>query len=524
MVAAALSVTCVAWAGTMNPWLWGGFIIVGPLVVLGIIDMAQKKQTIRRNFPLLGHGRYLMEMVRPGVNQYFVESNTDGRPFNRVVRSNIYQRAKQALNTVPFGTQYDVYEEGYEWINHSMNPIEASREEPKELIGGSECRQPYLASHFNISAMSYGALSDRAVLALNKGAGLGGFAHNTGEGGLSPYHLEHGGDIIWQLGTGYFGARDDAGNFSPERFAEKACLPSVKMIELKLSQGAKPGHGGILPAEKLTPEIARIRHVSMGQDVLSPPGHGAFQDPIGMMHFIATLRELSGGKPVGFKLCVGQKHEFFAVCKAMLETGILPDYIAVDGGEGGTGAAPLEFSNSVGTPLNEGLVFVHNALVGCNLRDQIRVFAGGKITTGFSMAAKLAMGADFCYSARGFMFALGCIQALECNSNTCPTGITTHNRDLVQGLVVEDKANRVANYHRNTIHSFMELLGAAGLTHPSQLQPWHILRRTSFNEVKNLGQIFHYLHPGELLGDDLPPLYKAPWVRARASSYEPSHA
>ncbi|MBX2859809.1 MAG: FMN-binding glutamate synthase family protein, partial [Vampirovibrio sp.] len=380
-------------------------------MVIGYANALQTKHAIRRNFPILGEGRYLMEAVRPEINQYFVESDIEGRPFHRVQRSNVYQRAKKALNTHPFGTKHDVYQEGYEWINHSLIPVEPPHEDPRVTIGGDHCTQPYSASIFNISAMSYGSLSKNAVLALNEGAQIGRFAHNTGEGGLSPHHLKPGGDIIWQIGTGYFGCRTPEGNFCPENFKKRATLNNVKMIELKLSQGAKPGHGGILPAEKVTEEVAEIRGVKLGKDVMSPPAHQAFNTPRGLLEFLAKLRELSGGKPVGFKLCVGSKQEFLSICKAMVETGLLPDFITVDGSEGGTGAAPLEFSDSVGMPLNDGLVFVHNALVGCDLRNKIRVIASGKVTTAFDLISKLAMGADMCNSARGMMFALGCIQA-----------------------------------------------------------------------------------------------------------------
>lgn len=491
-----LPVTLVLWA----VWL--------PLLLLGYIDFFQTKQTIRRNFPLLGRIRYLFELIRPEINQYFVESNSDGVPFSREQRSVVYQRAKKELDTLPFGTQMNVYAEGYEWVNHSLAPLHVDPTTLRMTVGGKDCKRPYSASILNISAMSYGSLSKNAVLALNGGAKDGGFAHNTGEGGLSPYHLENGGDLIWQIGTGYFSARTKDGQFDPGMFAERAVQSQVKMIEIKLSQGAKPGHGGILPASKVTKEIAQIRLVPMGQDVISPPAHSAFSTPIEMLHFVAKLRELSGGKPVGIKLCVGKRREFFALCKAMISTGILPDYISVDGGEGGTGAAPLEFSNFVGTPGVEGLVFVHNALVGFGLRDQLRVFTSGKVTTSFDIIKRIAIGADVVYSARGMLLALGCIQALRCHSNHCPTGITTQDPQLVAGLHVPSKRTRIKNFHHETLKTFAEVIGAMGLEHSRDLKPWHIMRRTSPESIRHYGEMFRYLQPGELLQKDLPPEYR----------------
>ncbi len=492
-----------------------------PIIMIGLNDLYQPSQAIRRNYPVIGNFRYLFESIRPEINQYFVESNIDGRPFSREKRSVIYQRAKGAVDTVPFGTLSDVYAADYEWVNHTIAPKPHLHEEPRVLIGGPDCTQPYSASLFNISAMSYGSLSKNAVLALSKGAKKGGFYHNTGEGGLTPHHLEGGGDLVWQLGTAYFGARDEAGRFNPEKFRKKIeAHPQVKMIEIKLSQGAKPGHGGILPAAKVTEEIARIRDVPMKQDVISPPWHSAFDSPRGLIEFVAQLRELSGGKPIGFKLCVGKRREFFAICKAMLETGISPDFITVDGGEGGTGAAPLEFSNSIGTPLNEGLVFVHNALTGCGLRDRIKIIASGKVATGFNIFSKLALGADLCNSARGMLFSLGCIQALRCNTNTCPTGVATQDEGLVKGLVVADKFERVARFQKATVKSFIEVMAAAGIEHPDHISPWHIQRRINALDVKHYGEIYHFLKPSELLGEALPPEYKHSWKHARAESWE----
>lgn len=520
-LSSAISIVAVEMFAQLHPAFRLAYVLILPLIGVGIHDVRQTRKAILRNFPVLGHGRYLMELIRPEINQYFVESDIDGKPFDREKRSNIYQRAKKELNTHPFGTKKNLYEVGYEWINHSITPKPITEEAFRITIGGPDCSKPYSASVFNVSAMSYGALSKNAILALNKGAKLGGFAHNTGEGGLSPYHLEHGGDLIWQIGTGYFSCRTPDGKFSEAVFAEKAALDAVKMIEVKLSQGAKPGHGGILPKEKITPEIAAIRLVDIGKDVISPPAHTAFSTPIELLEFLAKLRSLSGGKPVGFKLCLGNKHEFMAICKAMVDTNLYPDFITLDGGEGGTGAAPLEFSDSVGTPLDDALVFVHNTLVGFNLREKVKLIVSGKITTGFHLITKLAMGADLCNSARGMMFALGCIQALQCHANTCPTGVATQNPDLVKGLDISDKSQRVKNFHHATVHHFMEILAAAGLSNPSELKPWHIQRRISATEVHHLGKIYHYLEPGALLSDPISAEYREAFYAARPDSFAP---
>jgi glutamate synthase domain-containing protein 2 len=504
--------------------LWTGALWLLPLpltlVGLGAYDMLQTRHAIRRNFPVAGRLRYLFEAIRPEMQQYFVESNTSGRPFSRQERSLVYQRAKNVTDTLPFGTEEDVYAVGYEWMNHSLCAIHPPHQDPRVRVGGPACKQPYDAAVLNVSAMSYGALSKNAILALNQGAKLGGFYHNTGEGGLSPYHLEGGGDICWQIGTGYFGCRDDMGNFDPVRFAEKAKKPQIKMIELKLSQGAKPGHGGILPASKVTREIAEIRHVPLGKDVLSPPTHSVFRTPKELCELVGRLRELSGGKPVGFKLCLGKRREFLAICKAMLETGIAPDFITVDGGEGGTGAAPLEFSNVLGTPLDEALIFIHNALVGIGLREHIRIIGSGRVISGFDLAHKLAIGADICNSARAMMFALGCIQAQKCNTNECPTGVATQDPSLVRGLVVSDKAVRVRNYQHNTVRALVELLAAGGMSSPAELRPWHILRRVSPTEVHHYGEMYEYLKDGALLGDSVPKSFARAWNAAKAASFE----
>jgi glutamate synthase domain-containing protein 2 len=516
----ALALVAIASVGAF--WwvaLWA-LVPVLPVVLLGAYDILQTKHAIRRNFPFLGRFRYWFEAVRPEIHQYFIESNSSGRPFSRELRSLAYRRAKNVTDTLPFGTEYDVYAIGYQWMNHSLCALEAPELPPRVLIGGPACQQPYEAAVLNVSAMSYGALSSNAIAALNRGAKLGGFYHNTGEGGLSPYHLQGGGDICWQIGTGYFGCRTEAGEFDPELFAEKAKTPQIKLIEIKLSQGAKPGHGGILPAKKVTLEIAEIRHVPLGQDVISPPTHRAFSTPTGLCEFIARLRDLSLGKPVGFKLCLGKRREFLAICKAMVSTGIYPDFITVDGGEGGTGAAPLEFSNVLGTPLDEALVFVHNALVGVGLRQHIRVICSGKIVTGFDLAHKIAIGADLCNSARAMMFALGCIQAQKCNTNECPTGVATQDPGLVAGLVVADKAVRVRNFQHNTVKAFVELLAASGLRAPSELRPWHILRRVSPMEVRHYGEMYEYLQDRALLTEPVPKSFARAWRAASAVTFE----
>ncbi|MFO0666498.1 MAG: FMN-binding glutamate synthase family protein [Polyangiaceae bacterium] len=502
------------------PATWPALASVAVLVLLGIYDLIQTRHAIRRNFPVIGRARYFFESIRPEMHQYFVEGNNSGRPFSRELRSLVYQRAKNEVDTIPFGTQRDVYEVGYEWLNHSLMAVDPPKEPPRVVIGGPRCKQPYSAAVLNVSAMSYGSLSRNAILALNTGAKLGGFYHNTGEGGLTPHHIEGGGDVCWQIGTGYFGCRDEHGQFDEARFTERASTPCVKMIEVKLSQGAKPGHGGILPGKKVTEEISKIRHVPMGKDVISPPAHTAFRTPRELLFFIDRLRDKSGGKPVGFKLCVGKRREFFAICKAMVETSIYPDFITVDGGEGGTGAAPLEFSNSIGMPLAEALVFVHNALVGIGVRKHIRIIASGRVATGFDIVHKLALGADLANSARAMLFAIGCIQALKCNTNTCPTGIATQDPSLTRGLVVSDKALRVKNYQKNTVHAFTELLAAAGLTHPSELRPWHIMRRVGIADVKHYGEIYDYLDDGELLRGPVPPTYVRAWEGAQPGSFE----
>lgn len=495
-------------------------VVMAMAVALGIRDLRQTRHAVLRNYPIAAHLRFLLESIRPEMRQYFFEGDKDGAPFPRDKRAIVYQRAKRALDKRPFGTQYDVYGEQYEWLQHSLAPSPPVPLQDMRVTVGAGGAQPYSASLLNISAMSYGALSANAIRALNKGAKAGGFFHDTGEGGVSPYHREFGGDLVWEIGSGYFGCRAADGGFDGALFAEAASDPQIRMVELKLSQGAKPGHGGVLPAAKVTEEIARIRGVPMGQDCVSPASHSAFSTPVGLLEFLARMRELSGGKPVGFKLCIGHPWEFLAICKAMVETGITPDFIVVDGKEGGTGAAPLEFMDHVGMPLRDGLSFVHNALVGVGLRDRIRIGASGKITSAFDMARVLALGADWCNAARGFMFAVGCIQAQSCHTGACPTGVATQDPWRQRGLVVPDKAERVANFHRNTIHALSELVAAAGVAHPSALAPHHFRRRATADRVVSFAEQYEQLATGQLLVDATSsPRFGEAWAQARPDSF-----
>lgn len=521
---AAFLVTLTIMLGLTYPPLWWIAIFTFPIVLLGIYDLYQPKHSIVRNYPVVGRLRYFMEDLRPKVYQYFVESDTNGKPFSRLSRSLIYQRAKMENDTIPFGTQLDVYENGYEWLSHSIAAISHHEldENPRVLIGGPDCLQPYSASIYNISAMSFGSLSQNAILSLNGGAKMGGFAHNTGEGGISDYHKNPGGDLIWQIGTGYFGCRHHDGKFNYEAFAEKSQSPQIKMVEIKLSQGAKPGHGGILPAKKVTPEIARIRLVKEGFDVISPPAHSEFKTPLEMMAFVKKLRDLSGGKPVGIKLCVGRRSEFFAICKAMVETKTYVDFITVDGGEGGTGASPQEFSNAVGMPLREAVAFVFDVLTGFGLKKHIKIVSSGKVASGFDLVKNIALGADLCNSARGMMFALGCIQALECNSNTCPTGVATQDPGLMKGLVVEDKTVRVFNFHRLTVASAVELLGAAGLHHTYELTRAYVNRRVAPNIMQSYMETYPYIPENSLLQTPYPLRFELGMALSTSASFVPT--
>jgi glutamate synthase domain-containing protein 2 len=491
------------------------------LSVIGVFDLVQARHAITRNYPVIGHFRFLFEAVRPELRQYLFESDSDKLPFSRAERSLVYQRAKNEPDQRPFGTILDTYADDYEFIGHSIRP--APIQDPQSFritIGNEQCAKPYSGSVLNISAMSFGALSGNAIQALNRGAKLGGFAQDTGEGSISPYHREYGGDLVWQIASGYFGCRNPDGSFSAEKFAAQAASDQVKMIELKLSQGAKPGHGGILPANKVSPEIAETRGVPVGQECVSPAAHSAFSTPTEMMAFLARLRELSGGKPVGFKLAIGQPWEFMAIVKAMLVTGVIPDFIVVDGSEGGTGAAPVELSDHVGVPMREALLLVHNTLVGAGLRRHIRIGVAGKVVSAFDIAAVLAIGADWVNAARGFMFAIGCIQSRSCHTNKCPTGVATQDALRQRALVVPDKAQRVANFHRNSLHALAELLAAAGLEHPSALRPHHLARRVSANEIRLYSKLFPYLTAGELLTGDSPhPFYRQSWDLASADSF-----
>ena len=520
-------------AALRAPQLWPAWLalaVFAALVALGVHDLRQTRHAILRNYPVIGHLRFLLEFIRPEIRQYFIESDAEAAPFSRAQRSLVYQRAKGEPDNRPFGTHLDVTRMGYEWINHSMQPTRLADHDFRIVIGETSgapdshpCTQPYSASVFNISAMSFGALSANAILALNQGARLGGFAHDTGEGSISQHHRVHGGDLIWEIGSGYFGCRNDDGSFSEERFAANARDPQVKMVEIKLSQGAKPGHGGVLPGPKVTAEIAAARGVAVGVDCISPASHSAFSTPVGMMRFIARLRQLSGGKPVGFKLCMGHPWEWFALVKAMQSTGITPDFIVVDGAEGGTGAAPVEFTDHVGAPLQEGLLMVHNTLIGVNLRHRIKIGCAGKVITAFDLARMMALGADWCNAGRGFMMALGCIQAQACHTGHCPTGVTTQDPLRQQALVVPAKAERVHNFHRSTLHALQELVQAAGLEHPQQITAHHIVRRISDTEVRLLSNLILQVEPGALLGpvDAMHNVFRYYWPIATPDSFQP---
>lgn len=523
LLALVLATLAVAGMGWLAPGWWWGLVPLGLLWAIAAHDLIQRKRTLLRNYPLLGHGRYLIEDFRHHFRQYLIESDTGGEPFTHEQRALVYRRAKGVNDVLPFGTIQELYGAGHEWLNHSMQPAEPAREETRIPIGGPHCDRPYTASHLNISAMSYGSLSSNAILALNGGAARGGFYHNTGEGGISRYHLEPGGDLVWEIGSAYFGCRTSAGRFDPERFRDKAGYDVVRMIELKLSQGAKPGGGGVLPASKLTRDLAEAREVPMGEDVISPASHSEFATPVGLLQFLARLRELSGGKPVGFKFCLGRRMEFMAVVKAMLEEDLTPDFITVDGAEGGTGAATLELSNSVGMPLREALVFVHNTLVGAGLRDRVRIIASGKVISAFDIARNLALGADLCNSGRGMMFGLGCIQARKCETNRCPTGIATQDPILVNGLSVPDKTERIHRYHQTTIRQLLQLTAVTGFQRPEQLTPELFHHRVDERRVKSYREFYPWLETGALRAGSgaIDAWYAEPWERARADRFGP---
>jgi glutamate synthase domain-containing protein 2 len=512
-----------------SPWdsrAWRYFFLFGTLTLVGIYDLLQTRMSILRNYPVIGHLRFMLEFIRPEIRQYFIEGDNDEAPFSREQRTLVYSRAKAVSDSIPFGTTLDVMAPGYQWINQSLIPTKIASHDFRVMIGGKDCKQPYSASIFNISAMSFGSLSANAVMALNLGAYKGCFAHDTGEGSISIYHRVHGGDLIWEIGSGYFGCRNTDGSFNTDKYTENALDPQVKMVEIKLSQGAKPGHGGILPGSKVTAEIAEARGVKVGESCISPNSHSAFSSPLELMHFVKKLRDLSGGKPVGFKLCIGHPWEWFGIVKAMLETNITPDFIVVDGSEGGTGASPVEFTNHVGTPLQEGLRLVHNTLVGVNLRDQIKIGCSGKIISSFDMAVAFALGADWCNSARGFMFSIGCIQAQVCDTGFCPTGVTTQDPGRQKALVVPNKAERVYNFHNETLRALKELVEAAGLNHPSEIDAPHIVRRINKNEIRLLSVLLPEMPAGQLLKDEpiseslnLPRVYNLYWNTSQASSF-----
>jgi len=502
-------------------WFWP-LLLVGPLVAVGAWDLSQPHHSLMRLYPVSAHFRWFCEWLRPYMREYLLDSDHQGRPFSHNQRALVYRRAKGVESVQAFGTDLDPYSPRYEWINHSIQGKKQDLDHYRLRIGGEACTRPYSASVFNISAMSFGSLSGNAIQALNMGAKMGGFYHDTGEGGISPYHLMHGGDIVWEIGTGYFGCRTPEGRFDEEKFAARAAHEQVKMIEIKLSQGAKPGQGGLLPGPKVTPEIAATRDVPVGRDVHSPPAHTAFSTPVEMMHWIARLRELAQGKPIGFKLCIGHRWEFLALTKAMLKTGITPDFIVVDGAEGGTGAAPVELSNHVGTPLREGLIFVVNALNGTNLRDKIRIGVAGKVVDGHDLAANLAIGADWCNAARTFMFSLGCVQTKKCHTDRCPTGVATQDPWRQAGLVVADKAPRVHQFHHNTLVALSQFVGAAGLSDPWQLRPHHLRVRLDRNQVQSADTVYEFLAPGALLDAGEETLYRRWWAMADAESFAPA--
>ena len=520
MASVVLLIFTLLGAGVMGLSGWWPALFLC-LSVIGLYDLQQSHHAILRNYPIIGHLRFMLETIRPEIRQYFLESETEASPFSRAQRTLVYSRAKGASDKRPFGTQLDVRAIGYEWINHSIAPTKLAGHDFRVKVGGKDCTQPYDISLFNVSAMSFGALSANAIQALNLGAKLGGFAHDTGEGSISRHHRANGGDLIWEIGSGYFGCRDEQGHFSPEHFTENVRSPQVKMVEIKLSQGAKPGHGGVLPGPKVTEEIAEARGVMVGQDCVSPAAHSSFSTPLELMAFIQQLRTLSEGKPVGIKLCIGHPWEWFAIVKAMLDSGIQPDFIVVDGAEGGTGAAPLEFSDHMGMPLQEALRLVHNTLVGAGLRDAIRVGASGKIVSAFDMARTLALGADWCNSARGFMFALGCIQAQTCHTGNCPTGVTTQDPTRQMALVVPSKAERVHNFHTHTLEALQELMEASGLQTPHDFTPRHVMRRVSETQTLHLSDLVDTIAPGALLKGDVSalPAVFSDWPLSSAKSF-----
>ncbi|WP_296404643.1 FMN-binding glutamate synthase family protein [Psychrobacter sp.] len=515
VVMVLLSIMAILWH------IWWLALLAMILVFVGIYDLVQSKHAVLFNYPILGHIRYFLESYRPEIRQYFLEDDKEQVPFSRQQRALVYQRAKNVSDTLAFGTLDDLYAKDKEWFLQSQTSHHLDVEDFRIIVGNERCKQPYSMSVFNISAMSFGSLSGHAIMALNQGAKMGGFAHDTGEGAISPYHRKFGGDLIWEIGTGYFGCRNENGNFDAELFVENAKQEQVKMIEIKLSQGAKPGKGGVLPAGKITKEIALTRLIPMGEDCISPSTHSAFSTPRELVHFWQQLRELSGGKPVGFKLCIGQPWQFMAIVKAMIEEDNYPDFIVVDGAEGGTGAAPVEFMDSFGMPLIDGFLLVHNTLVGANIRDKIKIGVSGKIISAFDIAKMLALGADWCNSARGFMFAVGCIQSRTCHTNTCPTGVATQDPYRQMALDVPSKSERVANFHKNTIKSLANFVGAVGLSHPYDLHPYHVARRMNDGSIKLLSRCFYFMDKGALLNMNArADIYNQMWAMADPDSFK----
>lgn len=520
IVAAICAFAAVYWK--TGPLAQSAAIIAGLVTLLGLYDLIQRRHTLWRNYPLISRVRWLAEELRPFFRSYIVESETEGKPFNHEERAMVYRRAKDVTSVEPFGSHLDIDKPPYEWLAHSMAAVHPEDNDPRVLVGAPGTAKPYSASVFNISAMSFGSLGAHAIEALSTGAKRGGFYHDTGEGAVSRYHRKGGADLVWEIGSGYFGCRAADGGFDPERFRDTAADPQIKMIEIKLSQGAKPGHGGVLPGAKVTREIAEARGIAVGETCVSPPAHSAFSTPIEMMEFVAKLREMSGGKPVGAKFAVGNRWEVLALCKAMLETGILLDFMVVDGGEGGTGAAPAEFLDHVGAPLRQGLVLTRNALVGTGLKDEVRLACSGKQVSAFAIASSMALGADWVNTARGFMFALGCIQSLNCHNNRCPTGIATSDRSRQHGLDVADKAERVANFHRNTVKALMEVVGAAGCRHPGELTPRHIMHRVTEDIVRPADEAYDLLKRGQLLSDPGSTHLASEWAMAQTHSFKPA--
>jgi len=509
------------WRWSRSPWAWAALAVFGVLGLRGLWDLIQSRHTLLRNYPLLAHFRWFFEFLRPFLRQYIVENDREGRPYNRDMRSLIYERAKDQVDVKPFGSDLDAYDAEFQVLAHSMAPRPKPDADFRVRVGGEACTQPYEAALLNISAMSFGSLSAPAIEALNLGARRGGFYHDTGEGGISPYHRRHGGDLVWEIGSGYFGCRDRDGHFDRGLFREQATLDQVKMIEIKLSQGAKPGHGGVLPAAKITREIADTRKIPMNEDCRSPAWHSAFSTPRELLELAASLREDSGGKPVGVKLCVGHPWEVLALCKAMLDSGIELDYIVVDGTEGGTGAAPEEFSDHLGLPLREGLLMVRNALVGTGLRSRVRLAASGKVYSAYTPAANMALGADWCNAARAFMLSLGCVQTKSCHNDRCPTGVATQNPSRQRGLVVADKAPRVANFQRHTLEHLAEVIAAAGLEHPGELLPRHLMHRRGTTELVTLDKMYDFLQPNVLLDAPEDTVYGEWWRAADPDSFRP---